>query len=259
MDYYVSSLPEEYFYRIKQDVIDEIRQSLSIIKSKFIIEHHLGSTKDYHEFYSLLQYQKSRFKDYENKIVRLNSYYKKKLLVEGLTKRREELIKNRLRATGIVYRSFLSLKNILELQEKELDYRYRLFIRGKTQNKIIKKVRSILKHDLYSLIHIEEIHLSLTILIYEKRNRNIVDYNKHIKQLEKLSGYERGLIVSALFFNTLPIHGVGDLLSLPFWAAEGILVMYEHHFKEYHEWKKSKKRNLVDLSLELEKIRLTDD
>ena len=256
---YNDSLIEEYFSNIKEDIISDIKENLSILKSKFIINHHLNSDRSFYYFEALIDYQEDRFEDYKKRIIHLNEYYKKKFLSYDLSDKRREIIKRKLKGTAIVYRSFLSLKNVLDMQREEIRKQYKKFKQNRVESKIEKKIRRVMKHDLYSLIHAEEIHLSLSILIFEKRNRDIVSFSKHVKTLEKLANYERKVLVTALFFNSLPIHGIGDLLSLPVWATEGVLVLYEHHFREYHEWKQSQKRNLVQLYEELDKIDFTDD
>lgn len=121
----------------------------------------------------------------------------------------------------------------------------------------ILKINKLLHRDFSAYLIKEERELSLAIKVFENRSHKFFKYNNGVRKLERVSIIEQRLLQSAIACNSLPIHGVGDLLSLPFWTLYGITWGYEHTFKEFKSWKKSKKACIKDLREELERLENT--
>lgn len=122
---------------------------------------------------------------------------------------------------------------------------------------IKNKINKIIQRDFYAYLFKEEQELQLSINVFEHRYNYFFTYSKDIKKLEKISSFQKITLKGAIIFNSLPIHGVGDLLSLPFWIAYGVLWGFEHKFSEFKSWNSTKKVTLSHLYEELERIEKT--
>lgn len=243
---------ESYFTEVRQEIVQELELRLSLLKSKVLLERSLKTRRQFNDFLSILKLQRKKEVLYRQHLHRINTYYRDLLKESNLSKEQKSNVHNHLMAIGIMFRAFISNSSIYVNQKKALDHLYTS--RKRKKSKFITKIRRAIHQDLYSFIRAEEAHLALTIAIFEKRDEDIGQYSHHLNSLERIAKYERRILIIALFFNLLPIHGIGDVLSTPFWATGGVLKIYEHHFKEYHEWKDSQTGSVKDIEEELTKV-----
>ncbi|MFP4401947.1 MAG: hypothetical protein ACLFPL_01845 [Candidatus Nanoarchaeia archaeon] len=263
----------EYIYRCEQLMREVIKARITYIQ----IKQHEISTID-----SLIRSKDHRYHRTNSKIIhervrRIKSIIEKQeRLTLELKKKKREVIHYALDTIDYIEASDKS-KRIVKKKIHQLlvtltwTYSQSYFLEH--QKKILKtysrkntnsyyfylkdKLNIILQRDFNSYLFKEEQELQLSINVFKHRHNHFFTYSKHVKQLEKISSLQKNTLKAALLCNSLPIHGVGDLLSLPFWLLYGVLWGFEHKFKEFNTWNTSKKVTLPQLYEELERIEKT--
>lgn len=246
---------EDYLNLIKKDILKVMAKRLLFLEIKLKL---IESTDDefYDKFLRVISKQKALVKQLKRRKQHINNYALKNLDYVDCSLKTKNRVRQKLKIAMKVYTWLYSESKFLNLQVVALKSLKRNNKRG-SFGKFVLKYRKFMKSDLNSQLLKEEQELFLSMKVYEKRRFHLFEYSNDILKLEKINSYEFVFLRVAIFFNALPFHGVGDLLSLPFWFLDGFFRIYEHSFKEYQDWKMIKKMDLKQMNDELDRIKST--
>ena len=244
-----------YLDSLKKDLIAVMKKRLLYLEIKFRLLKHMKKKHDYERFHEILIHQKELTRKLKERKHHILNYAIKPLEDLVASDLEKQTIKKKLKEAAITYTWLYSETRFLEHQKIAL--KEENIYQRKHKHKIRHKISQILKRDLKAQVIKEEQELALSMKVYEKRRTNLNNYSHDILKLEKTANLEHSFLKIALALNAFPVHGIGDLLSLPFWLLDGFFRAYEHSFKEYKEWTRIKKFDTQKLELELEKIKMT--
>lgn len=244
-----------YIEKSKNYVLHAIEARTLFVEIKYRKLKQLDSKEKFREFKRFIEKQEDLTQDLKLKKKHLIHYALSHVEDLKCNSKIKYSIQKKLHQLRIVYTWTFSQSQFLLMQKKalKLEYDYKILHKRKIRYFFAKIFRQTLEHQLLK----EESELFLTMKIFEHRKHEFFFYSQEMRKLEKFSKFEKIFLKTAIFCNTLPIHGVGDMLSLPFWIMYGILQGYEHTFKDYKDWKNTKKMSLKKLHEELDKIEHT--
>ena len=246
---------QKYIHTSKEYLVEAMRARMLYVEIKCRKLSKLHSSKDYNVFNKIIKDQEDMILTLKEKKHHLVHYALHHVDSVNCSKKIKKNLKCRLIQLSIMYTWIFSESRFLYAQKKALrrTFEYKVHNKGWLKYFFAK----IFKNDLRANLIKEENELYLTMKVFEHRQKKFFDYNLRMHMLEKIARVDLVFLRVALFFNALPIHGIGDLLSLPFWLMYGVLQGYERTFKEYKDWKETKDVSLKKMHEELERISKT--
>jgi hypothetical protein len=230
----------EYFESLDNLMLNFIKREFENLKIKITV---VVQNDNFQKINEVIKNQKMTYENLKEHIENFEFY--KTHIVKYLLKNKDEFKKNFDKEDGVV--SYIKkhfkeyLKN-LEKQKKEVEK----LLENKKRGKIFEKVRSKLNLDLKSLIEIEEEKFFVLISFFMTKNEEMDKFLKNIEKFEKYEKWKKKSLISAIVLNLFPIHGVGDVFSIPFWGLFLSINEIEKHLKGYKTWKNtiiSKRKN----------------